>query len=123
MRSHCKIVGTSSIARLSSAARADSEAIAFSVASFICIRYVYAIASATLPTIIDVGANTGVSLLTVIAGLREDLAAAGIEFGVLVVTTAEPGALAEVPKLLSVAAPWAVAVRPAPQASLVQAEA
>jgi MinD-like ATPase involved in chromosome partitioning or flagellar assembly len=92
--------------------RADREAIELTggAASRAEFDYVIdAIASATLPTIIDIGANTGLSLLTVIAGLREDFAAAGIEFGVLVVTTAEPGSLAEVPKLLSVAAPWAAA--------------
>jgi hypothetical protein len=55
---------------------------------------------------VDIGANTGVSLLTVIAGLREDFAAVGIELGALAVTTPERDALAEVPKL-SVAAPWA----------------
>jgi MinD-like ATPase involved in chromosome partitioning or flagellar assembly len=92
--------------------RADREAIeltggAASRAEF--DQVVDAIASATLPTVVDIGANTGVSLLTVIAGLRADFAAAGVEFGVLVVTTAEPGALAEVPKLLSVAASWAAA--------------
>jgi hypothetical protein len=68
-----------------------------------------AVASSTLPTIVDIGANTGASLLAVIAGLTEDFSAAGIEFGLLVVTTAEPGALAEVPKLLSIAAPWTTA--------------
>ena len=66
-----------------------------------------AIASATLPTIIDVGANTGASLLSVIGGVAADLSAAGIQLGLLVVTTAEPGALAEVPKLFALAAPWA----------------
>jgi hypothetical protein len=66
-----------------------------------------AIASATLPTVIDVGANTAASLLPVIADLAEDFAAAGIKFGVLVVTTAEPGALAWVPKLLALAEPFA----------------
>jgi hypothetical protein len=66
-----------------------------------------AIASATLPTVVDVGANTAASLLPVIADLTEDFAAAGIEFGVLVVTTAEPGALAWVPKLLALAEPFA----------------
>jgi hypothetical protein len=66
-----------------------------------------AIASATIPTICDIGANTGVALLTVIADLTEDFAAAGIEFAILVVTTAEPGALAEVPRLLATAAPFA----------------
>ncbi len=92
--------------------RADREAIertggAASRAEF--DQVIDAIASATLPTIIDVGANTSAALLAVIAGLSEDFAAAGIEFGVLAVATAEPGALAEVPKLLSVAAPWAAA--------------
>ena len=68
-----------------------------------------AIASATLPTIVDVGANTGASLLSVIAGLADDFSAAGVQFGLLVVTTAEPGAVAEVPKLFALAAPWATA--------------
>src|SRR5664280_2674335 len=40
-----------------------------------------AIASATLPTVVDIGANTGVALLTVIGDVAEDFAAAGIEFG------------------------------------------
>jgi hypothetical protein len=69
-------------------------------------QVVDAIASSTLPTIVDIGANTGVALLTVIADLIEDLAAGNIEFGILVVTTAEPGALAEVPRLLAIAAPF-----------------
>jgi MinD-like ATPase involved in chromosome partitioning or flagellar assembly len=72
-------------------------------------QVINAIASATLPTIVDIGANTGASLLAVIAGLTDDFSAAGVEFGLLVVTTAEPGALAEVPKLLSIAAPWTTA--------------
>jgi hypothetical protein len=41
--------------------------------------------------------------------LTDDFSAAGVEFGLLAVTTAEPGALAEVPKLFSIAAPWATA--------------
>jgi hypothetical protein len=64
-----------------------------------------AIASSTLPTVVDIGANTGASLLAVIAGLTDDFTAAGVEFGLLVVTTAEPGAVAEVPKLFAIAAP------------------
>jgi len=89
--------------------RADRDAIertggAASRAEF--DQVIDAIALATLPTVVDVGANTGGSLLAVIGGLAEDFAAAGIEVGVLVVTTAEPGALAEVPKLLALA-PWA----------------
>jgi len=69
-----------------------------------------AIASSTLPTVVDIGANTGAPLLAVIAGLTDDFSAAGVEFGLLVVTTAEPGAVAEVPKLLSIASPWAKAL-------------
>lgn len=65
-----------------------------------------AIASAMLPTIVDVGANTGASLLSAIGGLADDFSAAGVQFGLLVVTTAEPGAVAEVPKLFALAAPW-----------------
>jgi hypothetical protein len=43
-----------------------------------------AIASATLPTVVDVGANNGASLLAVIDGLTDDFSAAGVEFGLLV---------------------------------------
>lgn len=64
---------------------------------------VNALASATVPTIVDIGANASRSLLTVLIDLKEDLAAAGVELGVLVVTTAEPGALAETPRLLKLA--------------------
>lgn len=62
-----------------------------------------AIATATQPTIVDVGANTSRSLLASLIDLREDLATAGIEPAVLVVTTAEPGALTETPRLLTLA--------------------
>lgn len=62
-----------------------------------------ALAAATLPTIMDVGANTSRSLLSLLIDLHEDLKAAGVELGVLVVTTVEPGALTETPRLLSLA--------------------
>jgi hypothetical protein len=68
-----------------------------------------AVASTTLPTVVDIGANTGTSLLSVIGGLADDFTAAGVQFGLLVVTTAEPGAVAEVPRLFAIAAPWVVA--------------
>jgi hypothetical protein len=68
-----------------------------------------AIASATLPTIVDIGANTAVSLLTTIGGLAQDLFAAGVKVALMVVTTAEPGALADTPKMMTLAAPWAAA--------------
>jgi hypothetical protein len=62
------------------------------------------------PTAIDVGANTGREFLGTISDLRAAFAdtgiedpftGAGIEFGVLVVVTAEPGAIAEAPALLN----------------------
>lgn len=62
-----------------------------------------ALAAATAPTIIDVGANTSRSLLGALVDLKGDLTAAGVELAVLVVTTAEPGALAEAPRLLDLA--------------------
>lgn len=62
-----------------------------------------ALAAATTPTIVDVGANTSRSLLGALVDLKDDLAAAGVEPAVLVVTTAEPGALAEAPRLLDLA--------------------
>lgn len=66
-----------------------------------------AMTSSTLPTIVDVGANTSGSLLALLADLATDLGEAGVELGVLVVVTAEPGALAEAPKLMTLAKPWA----------------
>ncbi len=59
-----------------------------------------AIAKAVAPTIVDVGANTSASLLATLADVASDLKQAGVEMGVLVVVTAEPGALAEAPRLL-----------------------
>lgn len=63
-----------------------------------------AIADATNPTIVDVGANTSRALLSVLVDLKDDLKDAGVEPGVLVVITSEPGALAEAPRLLFLAA-------------------
>lgn len=51
-------------------------------------------------TIVDIGANTSRALLTVLLEIKADLQEASIELGLLVVVTAEPGALAEAPKLL-----------------------
>ena len=62
-----------------------------------------AIAAASEPTIVDIGANTSRSLLAILGELAPDLAAAGIEMGLLVVVTNEPGALAEAPPLLAAA--------------------
>lgn len=68
-----------------------------------------ALAAVRQPTIVDVGANTATSLLTLLGELAPDLKAAGVELGVLVVATAEPGALAEVPRVMALAKPWAAA--------------
>jgi hypothetical protein len=65
---------------------------------------------ASLPTIVDVGANTSAALLAVLCDLADDLKGAGVEIGVLVIVTAEPGALAEAPRLLGLAKPWAGAL-------------
>ncbi|MCE4225955.1 hypothetical protein HCU64_19575 [Methylobacterium sp. C25] len=70
---------------------------------------VNAMTRARLPTIVDVGANTSGSLLTLLADLGPDLNAAGVAVGILVLVTAEPGALAEAPKLMVRAKPFATA--------------
>ena len=72
-------------------------------------RVVDAMTSATLPTVVDVGANTSGSLLALLADLAPDLKESGVDVGVLVLLTAEPGALAEAPKLMALAKPWAAA--------------
>ncbi|WP_371420028.1 hypothetical protein [Tardiphaga sp.] len=65
-----------------------------------------ALSKATLPTIVDVGANTSVSLFTMLADVAPELAA---EFAVCVVVTNEPGAMVETPRLLALAKPWTAA--------------
>lgn len=59
------------------------------------------------PTVVDVGANTSASLLALLNDLAEDVKDAGVELGVLVVITSEPGALAEAPRLMRLAKPIA----------------
>lgn len=66
-----------------------------------------AIGSLTGSAVADVGANTGAAILTALADVAPMFSDLGIEIAVVVVTTAEPGALAEVPTLLSLAQPWA----------------
>jgi len=65
-----------------------------------------AMLKAELPTIVDVGANTSSSLLAVLSDVASGLNDAGVELGILVIVTAEPGAMAEAPKLLALAAPF-----------------
>jgi len=66
-----------------------------------------ALASTTMSTIVDVGANTSVSLFEVLAEAAPVLRADGIQFGVCVVATNEPGALAEAPRLMTMSKEWA----------------
>jgi Mrp family chromosome partitioning ATPase len=59
-----------------------------------------AIASADRATLVDVGANTSRALLSVLRDVKQDLAESNVEFGILVVVTAEPGAISEAPRIL-----------------------
>ena len=68
-----------------------------------------AMQKATKPTIIDVGANTSASLLSVLSPLSDALTAMKIELGVVVLVTADPGGLAEAPRLMMLAKPLAAA--------------
>ncbi|MGU3662082.1 hypothetical protein [Methylobacterium fujisawaense] len=68
-----------------------------------------AIAAAQGPVIVDVGANTAGSLLPLIGEAQARYARRGVEFGLLVVLTSEPGALANAPVLLDLAKPFTAA--------------
>ncbi|MFC5420904.1 hypothetical protein ACFPOB_15200 [Bosea eneae] len=68
-----------------------------------------AMTQASLPTIVDVGANTSASLLALLADLAPDLKEAAVEIGIIVIATAEAGALAEAPRLMQIAKPFASA--------------
>jgi hypothetical protein len=68
-----------------------------------------AIASATGPLIVDIGANTAASILPTMAGAQSRFARRGVSFAMLVVVTAQPGALANAPVLLSLSRPFAAA--------------
>jgi hypothetical protein len=68
-----------------------------------------ALAAAKAPTIVDIGANSSLSLFKVLSGAAGDLAESGVECGVCIVVTCEPGALAEAPNLLASAKAWAKA--------------
>ncbi|KPF67275.1 hypothetical protein IP69_13825 [Bosea sp. AAP35] len=68
-----------------------------------------AMQKATVPTIVDVGANTSASLLSVLGTLSDALVTLEIELGVLVLVTAEPGALTQAPTLMQLAKPLAAA--------------
>lgn len=70
-------------------------------------QVVQAIMRAEAPTIADIGANTSASLLTVLAELASDDLLNDAEIAVLLVVTADPGALAEGPRLLALSRPWA----------------
>ncbi|MGU3662251.1 hypothetical protein [Methylobacterium fujisawaense] len=67
------------------------------------------IAAAQGPLIVDVGANTAASLLPLIAASATRFARRNVVFALLVVVTAEPGALANAPVLLNLGRRFAAA--------------
>jgi hypothetical protein len=69
-----------------------------------------AIAAATGPVIVDIGANTATSLLPLIGAAQARFARRDIVFGLQVVVTAEPGSLANAPMLLGLARAFAAAL-------------
>lgn len=68
-----------------------------------------ALHAVTMPTVIDIGANTAASLLAILADEAPVLKKAGIEIGLVVVVVADAGALADAGKLLHGAKDWAAA--------------
>ena len=62
-----------------------------------------------VPAIVDLGANTSTVLLGTIGDVADELREAGLEFGIVIVATAEPGALAAVPALNEIVSRWASA--------------
>lgn len=66
-----------------------------------------ALFAATVPSIVDIGANSSASLLGILADEAASLRKDGIELGLVVVVAAEAGALADAGKLLQDARAWA----------------
>jgi hypothetical protein len=60
----------------------------------------------TVSTIVDVGANTSLTFLKVLADIAPVLEEEGFQFATCVIVTNEPGAMAETPTLLALAKPW-----------------
>ncbi|WP_398464771.1 hypothetical protein [Tardiphaga sp.] len=65
--------------------------------------------SSKIATIVDVGANTSLTLLSVISDIAPVLAKSGSEFGICAVVTAEHAAMAAASSILAVSKPWAAA--------------
>ncbi len=59
------------------------------------------------PTILDLGANLSATVFGVMPGIIGDLREAGIDVGVVIVTAADAGALADASRLLHLAKDWA----------------
>jgi hypothetical protein len=68
-----------------------------------------ALFAVTVPTLVDIGANTSASLLGILKDEAPALKDQGIEMAVVVVVAAEAGALADAGKLLHTAKDWASA--------------
>ncbi|RQH06877.1 hypothetical protein [Bradyrhizobium sp. RP6] len=71
--------------------------------------FIEAMVVAEVPAIVDLGANTSTALLSTISEVANDLRQVGVEFGIVIIATAEPGALASVPLLDEIVSPWASA--------------
>lgn len=68
-----------------------------------------AMEAATIPTIVDVGANTSLTFLSVLSEIAPVLSGNGFEFGVCVIVTTEHAAIAAASSILSSTKPWAKA--------------
>ena len=89
------------------ASRAEIEASGGQAARSELDPVINALHAVTLPTVVDIGANTAASLLAILADEAPELKKAGIEIGLVVVVAAEAGALADAGKLLHAAKDWA----------------
>jgi hypothetical protein len=70
-------------------------------------RVINAIYTATIPSLIDIGANTAASLVGILKEEAPTLKQDGIELGLVVVVAAEAAALADAGKLLQGSREWA----------------
>lgn len=91
------------------ASRAEIEASGGQAARSELDPVINALHAVTMPTVVDIGANTAGSLLAILADEALELKKAGIEIGLVVVVAADAGALADAGKLLHAAKDWAEA--------------
>jgi hypothetical protein len=68
---------------------------------------VNAIAVATVPVVLDIGANTATGAFRAISEVAPDLTALGVEIGIVIVSTADPAAISAAGLLMEIVRPWA----------------